>query len=188
MLRATLWEARPRAETGHRLAEAERSTRGRASHRRMAARLACLRTARGGHQHRYRLFSIRTFLTAPLTEMRVVGGDHLAGDGHGDLHRQLTFHLGDTHRAAHALHGFRLEAAVAQAVFELGALALRADQAVVGEIAAREDRRGQLEIQLVIMRHDDEVAAGGHVFHFVDYLVVDHLFHASGDLRGELAL
>src|SRR5690606_40349344 len=118
MLPATLWEARPRAETGHRLAEAERSARGRASHRRMAARLACLRTARGWHQHRYRLFSVRTF----LTEVGVVDGDHLAGDGHRDLHRQLALHFGDAHRAAHALHGFRLEAAVAQAVFELGAL------------------------------------------------------------------
>src|SRR5690606_1419678 len=132
MLRATLWEARPRAETGHRLAEAERSAGGRASHRRVAARLACLRTARGGHQHRYRLFSVRTF----LTEVGVVGGDHLAGDGHGDFHRQLALDLGDAHRAAHALHGFWLEAAITQAVLELGALALGADQAVVGEIVA----------------------------------------------------
>ena len=101
-----------------------------------------------------------------FTEVRVVGGDHLAGDGHMISTGSLPLPRRCPSGSACAARGLRLEAAVAQTVFEPGAFALGADQPVVGEIVARKDRGGQFQVELMVVGHDDEVAAGGYVIHF----------------------
>ena len=70
-------------------------------------------------------------------------------------------------------------------MFEFGAFGLRADQAVISEVIAFEDFCRQLQVELVIVGHDDKVAAGGHAFDLVDHLFIDHFFHSGRDLRWE---
>ncbi|MNE27255.1 hypothetical protein D3C80_1206580 [compost metagenome] len=86
------------------------------------------------------------------------------------------------------MHQFRIEAAVTQAVFEFDALGFRADQAEPGELVALEDGGGQFQVELMVVGHDNAVAARWQVLHFIDRLLADNLDDAVGNLLGEFLL
>ena len=72
-----------------------------------------------------------------------------------------------------------------EAVAEFGPLGLGADQAEVAMVAAGEDGIGQLQVQGVIMGHDDVVGTRRHASDLVDRLVGEALFHAGGQDGGK---
>ena len=81
-----------------------------------------------------------------------------------------------------------VEAAITQAVFELDALGLRADQAEVGKVIALEQGGGEFQVQRVIVGHHDAVTAHGQLGNFVDRFFADDFTHALGDMLREFLL
>ncbi|MCY1442285.1 hypothetical protein D9M71_586490 [compost metagenome] len=70
-------------------------------------------------------------------------------------------------------------------MLELDPFGLRADQAEPGKVIALENGGGQLQVELVVVGHDDAVAAWRQVCDFVDRLFTDDLGHPVGDEFGE---
>ncbi len=89
----------------------------------------------------------------------------LRGDGDGDDFGLLARNAGQADRAGHARECVGAEAAALEPLLEAAALGARTDQAEVAEVAARENRLAEIEIQRVAVGHDEKARARGRRGH-----------------------